>query len=281
MSGVALARGAAAKNKFAAVTCSLITATPNYRKCTDVVFSTPDGVTLKMDIYTPETPVSQKAIVTVHGGFWTGGAKEDHAALAASLAQSGFCVFVPNYRLACTDGANPLCGAHGMTLVNDIRLAVRWVRRYGNRYGAATGRIGVLGTSAGAHLAAMTAVAAGSGGDRADTWAGWSGPYKITGFGNPAAFETFIGCSETTCPNDWAAVSATDLVNAQTTPAYLAHSTSDATVGVSFSQTMDAALTAAGVTHLFREVAGAAHGLGLFANATVLADTISHFNTYL
>ncbi|MGB1707229.1 MAG: alpha/beta hydrolase fold domain-containing protein, partial [Rubripirellula sp.] len=124
----------------------------------DVEYATVDGHKLLLDLYRPplekandQTQIrSGRAIpcvVFVHGGGWKGGDKKSAKQNAAWLVDHGFAVVSINYRL--TDIAQ------WPAQINDCYEAVRWVRRNSQKYGIDPDRIGVFGTSAGAHLAAL------------------------------------------------------------------------------------------------------------------------------
>jgi acetyl esterase/lipase len=83
----------------------------------------------------------------VHGGGWQIGDKDFYQHWGPYLAQRGYAVFSINYRLKTYPGA-----------VEDVRAAVRFLRE---KDGIDPQRIGLIGDSAGAHLAAL----AGLGGE--------------------------------------------------------------------------------------------------------------------
>ena len=67
------------------------------------------------------------------------------------LAQRGMVVFAIDYRLA--RPGSPSWPA----VVDDLREAVRWVRRHSGEFGVDPGRIAVMGQSSGGHLASLLA----------------------------------------------------------------------------------------------------------------------------
>ena len=82
----------------------------------------------------------------MHGGGWQKGDKDFYQHWGPYLAQRGFAVFSINYRLKTYPGA-----------VEDVRAAVQYVREREEIDGE---RIGLIGDSAGAHLAALAALGA-------------------------------------------------------------------------------------------------------------------------
>jgi arylformamidase len=86
-------------------------------------------------------------LVYIHGGYWQRNAKEFYACLAAGPNARGIDVALVGYTLAPE--------ATLTQIVEEIRSAVRWLRREGPARGVATGKIVLSGWSAGGHLTAM------------------------------------------------------------------------------------------------------------------------------
>ncbi len=123
----------------------------------DVVFATPNNHPLKLDVYEPmEKPVmgdSYPAIIVIHGGGWQNGDKQEYfEPTNRYLANLGFVVFDIQYRLSGT--------AVWPAQLEDIQMAIRWVRDCAGEYQVDAKRIALLGRSAGAHIALMAAVKA-------------------------------------------------------------------------------------------------------------------------
>ncbi len=114
----------------------------------------------RLDVYLPAGWTGNEDVATLfflHGGGWYGGDKRDPAIvpLFHELTQRGHPVVVPRYRLA------PANGSGSMPLaVRDVRTALGWIRRPAD--GTPVGPelclpdcVAAIGTSAGAHLAAL------------------------------------------------------------------------------------------------------------------------------
>lgn len=115
---------------------------------TDLVYGTGAGEPLKLDLAMPKgldkpTP----AVIWIHGGAWQGGRKEEFTNLIRDSARKGYVSASINYRLA----PKHLFPAQ----VEDCKCAVRWLRANAAKYHVDPNRIGVVGSSAGAHLAMM------------------------------------------------------------------------------------------------------------------------------
>jgi len=123
-----------------------------------------DGTKLTGDLYTPKAPGKYPALVAVHGGSWQAGTPRIYQFWGPYLAQRGYVLFAVTYRLV-RDGKKTYPDA-----VNDVRAAVQFLRTRGESMKVDPGRIGLMGDSAGAHLAALVALA----GDQAP----FAGSYK-------------------------------------------------------------------------------------------------------
>jgi acetyl esterase/lipase len=119
----------------------------------DVVFGRGGDIDLKLDIYHPTGPSLRTAVVQLHGGGFTRGAKENIAANCRAFAERGYTSLASQYRLA-PDHRWP-------AQVHDVKAAVRWARANAERLNIEPDRIVVAGYSAGA-MAAL--IAAGSNG---------------------------------------------------------------------------------------------------------------------
>lgn len=122
---------------------------------------TPAG-DLHLDLYRPadgdratdaggQTPAApHPAVVFLHGGAWRSGEKGQFERQARGLARRGYACLAVNYRLSGT--------ATYPAAVRDVRAAVRWARADPDGVGL-DGRVAAVGQSAGAHLAALVALA--------------------------------------------------------------------------------------------------------------------------
>lgn len=127
-----------------------------YTKASDVVWATPNGVNLTMDIYTPTTgKASYPVIVLFHGGGWLINTKSIMNEASAYLAtNSEYVVCNVNYRLL-PDQNNTV---KMNELVEDAFGAVLWVKDHISQYKGNSGQVIVTGDSAGGHLATMVVV---------------------------------------------------------------------------------------------------------------------------
>lgn len=106
-----------------------------------------------------------------HGGGWARGNFESCRTLSKYMAQQyGITGVRVSYTLASQDGANVEVS------IQDVLDAVAFIRKNAAQYNIDPSRIGFLGTSAGAHLAACAAMKT----DDAKVFVGYSGIYDLT-----------------------------------------------------------------------------------------------------
>lgn len=125
----------------------------------DVVYGeTADGQKLLLDVFQPPVSPPKKggtaqlrlrpAVLMVHGGGWAGGNKKEFRNLALLMAQLGYVTVPVSYRLT-TNAANTWPAQ-----LDDVQLAVRWLRSHATQYRIDPKRIGAVGVSAGGQLVA-------------------------------------------------------------------------------------------------------------------------------
>jgi acetyl esterase/lipase len=119
---------------------------------TDIVYGEAGGQKLLMDVFMPagETSAPRPAILFVHGGAWAWGSKGDFHARALRFAREGYVCFSADYRLVKPGGVN----THPAQ-IDDVQLAVRWIREHGAEHGADPRRVAAWGASAGGHLVSL------------------------------------------------------------------------------------------------------------------------------
>jgi acetyl esterase len=148
---------------FTATNCSkksttapvILTTKEPFTKATDVLWASPKGFNLTMDIYTPNTgKASYPVIVVFHGGGWLINNKSIMLQSAEYLATKGeYIVCNVNYRLL-GDLNNTITMNE---IIEDAFGAVLWIKDNIAQYKGNANKIIVTGDSAGGHLAAMVA----------------------------------------------------------------------------------------------------------------------------
>jgi len=121
-----------------------------------VPYCTHDGTELSGDLYRPKGKGPFPVLIGAPGGGWRVCARSSLSQWGSYLAERGIGFFAIDYRVAtATRKAFP-------EAVQDVLSAIRFIRASAADMGVDPDRIGLLGTSAGAHLCALAALAAGS-----------------------------------------------------------------------------------------------------------------------
>jgi len=102
------------------------------------------------DVLVPNGSGPHPVLVYFHGGAWVAGSPASHRKLTARFAQAGYLVVSVDYRLA---PEHPFPAG-----LDDCIAAVRWAASHAERFGGDPARLAIGGDSAGANLAAATAL---------------------------------------------------------------------------------------------------------------------------
>ncbi len=160
-----------------------------------------------LDAYFPTNLTGRASVVVIHGGFWRQGSSRVLVREAEYLAQSGFAAFAVNYTKSRPDKPS------WPRVRSDVEAATGWVMAHADEYHGDNDRVGVLGGSSGAHLAALLDTAGPEHGVAPLTAVSWSGPMDLAityNRGNRAAKHgvyQLLGCKPGDCPQRYAAAS--------------------------------------------------------------------------
>lgn len=110
------------------------------------------GRPLRLDIFYPgpESKKKHPGVLLIHGGGWSSGSKAHQVPMAQQLAKNGYVAAAVEYRLS-PEAPYPAA-------VQDLKEALRWLRANAAGFNLDTGKIAVLGCSAGAQLASLLGV---------------------------------------------------------------------------------------------------------------------------
>ncbi len=244
------------------------------------------GRDLHIDIFLPPPGVSRhQGLLLVHGGAWRSGNKSHFYALANLLAQRGYVVFLPEYRLA-PEAAYPA----GLVDVND---AILWVKANAAEFGLNPQKLALGGASSGGQMASLLAYTAdqplyksGAGDDtRVNALIDIDGVLDFTtpmalhyedaaGLQSPAA--QWLGGSMETAPRLWHDASAAAHVGAHAPPTLVISSgIARFTAG---KEEVEPALRGFGIPYRFFALENAPHDVWLFEPyLDPIVDTIDAF----
>lgn len=142
-------------------------------------FAAPNGKPLLLDLYLPiDAGKPIPVIVWLHGGGWRIGDRKLGPDFRIRFAERGFAMASIEYRLSGED----IFPAQ----IHDVKAAIRWLRSAANDYGFDSGHIGLWGSSAGGHLAALAGTTgAGTLEDLEQGWAEFSSDIQavVDGYG--------------------------------------------------------------------------------------------------
>ncbi len=177
----------------------------------------------KMDLLAPTSAMDRPwpVLVFFYGGGWDSGSRGQYGWAAHALAARGFVVVVPDYRV--------VPQVRFPAFIEDAAAATARAAEIAGQYGGDPDRLGVVGHSAGAHLAMMIALdrrymaAAGAPG-LIKAAAGLAGPYDFLPFDVPSSVNAFGRAPDPTLTQP------VTFARADAPPLWLGHGTADEVV---------------------------------------------------
>ncbi len=254
-----------------------------------------------MDLYRPLDVEKKKVlpgIVYIHGGGWMSGDKNipRGISICSILAKHGYVAAFIEYKLA-----TPTSGSWPQALY-DCKTAIQFLRKNADKYNIDPNHIGVMGGSAGAHLAAMVgAVGAKEGleppgpyqdvSSKVQVVVALYGIYNLKEFkyqrtdepwNHKTLVEIFLGVSQKKEPKLWELASPINHIDGDEPPFLLIQGTADKAVSVKQCKDMDKKLKEFGVTSEVILVEGAGHSFDLQPPQKDLRPAVLSFlNKYL
>ncbi|MGB5631992.1 MAG: alpha/beta hydrolase [Waterburya sp.] len=114
-----------------------------------VVFASPDGVDLKLNLYQPSVIGKYPAIIILYGGAWQQGTANNDEAFSRYMAGQGYSVIAIDYRHA------PQYKFPAQ--LEDVQTALQYIQDNADQLEVDCDRLAIMGRSAGGHLAKLTA----------------------------------------------------------------------------------------------------------------------------
>jgi pectinesterase len=141
------------KNKYPGIAWPAVTFQAGQQVLFDQQYKKTGTRDLHIDVFLPAGKPKHQGILLVHGGGWRSGSKSHFYALANRLAQRGYTVLLPEFRLS-AESPYPA----GLIDVND---AIVWAKAHAAEFGFAPDRLALGGASSGGQMAALLAYSQG------------------------------------------------------------------------------------------------------------------------
>ncbi|MFF0222877.1 alpha/beta hydrolase fold domain-containing protein [Streptomyces sp. NPDC004629] len=253
------------------------------RELKDQVFAQRDTGPLLMDLVLPDRPTgNDPAIIWLHGGGWWAGDRTLTSGLHRWFAAHGYVMASIEYRLS----GQAIFPAQ----LIDVRSAVRHLRMHSREYGINPSAMGLWGSSAGGHLAALAGVTGtvdtvagepdGLGSCAVQAVADAYGPVDIlaaadgAGFGSgPSPEARLLGGAPAECRELAEMANPVTWVAAGAPPFLIAHGDADVLVPPSHSILLHKALSVQQVESTLYLLDGYRHG---FLNRAGVGDVSTH-----
>jgi len=246
----------------------------------------------KLDLYTPAGIGREQrlpCIVNIHGGGWKQGDKSSllDQSIAMELARNGYICANINYTLS-------VLGPCWPQNLYDCKTAVQFLRKNAQKYHIDPNHIGVIGTSAGGHLAAMVGLTGPEVGLEPQGYKGVSSRvqavvpmYGVHDFNKKFSdyvndfIKDFLGTTRECDPNLWTLASPVSHVSPDDPPFLFLHGTLDQVVPLEQSIELDKVLRENGIeSQLILIEAG--HSFGLHPEQRDLRpDVVTFFDKHL
>jgi acetyl esterase/lipase len=234
----------------------------------------------KFDLYSPVVTDANQlfpAVVIIHGGGWWGGdkAKAREQNIGTTLAGNGYVCMSINYLLSKKSEQAQQGSAGWPENLYDCKRAVQFLRKNAKAYQVDPNHIGVIGGSAGGHLAAMVGLTGSEPGLEPNRpYEGISGRVQavvalygvfnlLTREANNPAVETFLGVAKEQNRRLWEFASPVNHISSDNPPFLIIHGTADKVVDYRQSIEMDARLREKGVQSEVVLIDGAPHSFDL------------------
>jgi acetyl esterase/lipase len=252
----------------------------------DLTYATVAEKPLQLDLALPPNGDGPfPCVVCLHGGGWRSGKRQDLTNLTELLAGKGFVAATVSYRLAPAD--------RFPAQIEDCKAAVRWLRANASKYSINLKKIGVVGFSAGGHLACLLAA------DDPGASLQGTGPHQdqpsgvqaVVSYFGPTDFTTknwnqdveksflipFLGDTFAARPDLYKKASPITYVTKGAPPFLFFHGDKDKLVGLDQSQKMARTLQEVGVSARVVVMEGEGHGWGGAKLSQTLQQTVDFF----
>lgn len=198
-------------------------------------YSADPGAASTLDFYGADSPGLRPCIIVVHGGSWSSGDSRQLPELNTYLVQQGYHVASVNYHKSPQwRSPQPL---------EDVSAAISYLRGRASELRIDTSNVVILGRSAGAQIALMTAYKRVSPGIKgvisfygpADMVWGYSAPASKWVMDSQRVMENYLGGTYSEVPEKYRSASPIEHVSADSPPTLIIHGKNDVLVSYEHS----------------------------------------------
>ena len=232
---------------------------PDIRITRGLVFASPDGVDLKLNIYRPFATGKHPTIIIIYGGAWRTGSPNNYEQFSSYMAAQGYTAIAIDYRHA------PKYKFPKQ--LEDVETALEYIQTHADDLEVDLNKIAIMGRSAGGHLATLAAYRQNTISfkaivnyyapvDLADGYDDLPVPDPI---GVRTILENFIGGSPTEKPELYHQASLTTYLRADSPPSLLVYPSRDHLVQAKFGKGLYDKLKATDNPAILLEIPWAEH----------------------
>lgn len=240
-----------------------------------------------LTIFRPKKPNGTAVVICPGGGYSYLAVNKEGYRVARKLSEFGITAFVLKYRLPTTQGVD---FKHPVPLSDALR-GIQWVRYHHDEYGIQQDRIGIMGFSAGGHLAASASTLHSQYAFGKDDIAQASSRPDFACLGYPVITtdpQSAHNCVQKLFPNrqpdktsTLKSVSCELNIRADSSPTFLFHAKDDKGVKYENSLLMHQALQKQGISAELKIYEKGGHGFGLGRKGMENSQWVSQFLSWL
>jgi acetyl esterase/lipase len=221
---------------------------------------------LALNLYQPITPGNYPGVIQIYGGAWRAGNPDQNEQFSRYLASRGYVVVAIDYRHA---------PQHRFPQqLDDVQMAIEYVRNHAKQWEIAPDRLGIIGRSAGGHLATLAAYqpkikplqAVVSYYAPVDLTVGYIDPPVPDPIDSRQVMRDFLGGTPTELPELYKQASPGQLVNRRLPPTLLIYGGQDHLVESRFGRKLAKNLQSFGTPTVFIEIPWANHAFDAIFN---------------
>ncbi len=209
---------------------------PKVRIARGLIFASPDGVDLKLNIYRPLLSGKYPALIIIYGGAWREGSPDNYENYSSYMAAQGYSVIAIDYRHA------PKYKFPAQ--LEDVEVALQYICDRSDDFEIDKQRMAIMGRSAGGHLATLAAYKQNAFPFRAvvsysgavDLTAGYYDPPVPNPIKTHTVLENFLGGTPKEFPELYQQASPNNYLRPNLPPSLLVYASRDHLVKVKFGR---------------------------------------------